>query len=135
MNNLFLLILAAGLPLAPVASAETATDFQSRYQAEVRQSDPNFEGSPQRGRQFFQRVGVKDWSCSACHTENPAAVGKHAVTAKPIDPLAPAANGQRFTRADKVEKWFKRNCNDVLGRSCSTQEKSDVLAYLIAVKP
>ena len=31
--------------------------------------------------------------------------------------LAPAFEPRRFTDAAKVEKWFGRNCNDVLGRA------------------
>lgn len=116
------------------AHAETPADFLQRYQAEARQTAPGFTASAQRGEQFFHRVGVKDWSCSSCHTENPAGTGKHASTGKAIDPLAPAANEKRFTQADKVEKWFKRNCNDIIGRACSAAEKGDVLAYLIGVK-
>ena len=34
----------------------------------------------------------------------------------------------------KVAKWFKRNCNDVLDRECTAQEKGDVLSYLLTVK-
>ncbi len=62
------------------------------------------------------------------------APGKHAKTGKLIKALAPAANADRFTDAAKVEKWFKRNCNDVLDRACTPQEKGDVLAYLLTVK-
>ena len=40
---------------------------------------------------------------------------------------------ERFTRPDKVEKWFRRNCNDVLGRACTASEKGDVLAYLMSL--
>ena len=54
----------------------------------------------------------------------------HAATGKTIQPLAPAANAQRFTDTAKVEKWFRRNCNDVVGRECSAQEKADILAWL-----
>ncbi len=129
------LSLAASLPLAPIAIAETPGEFLNRYEAEARQGEPTYAASPWRGEQFFRQVGVKDWSCSTCHTDNPAGPGRHATTAKAIDPLAPASNAARFTRAEKVEKWFKRNCNDVLGRACSPREKSDVLAYLITVKP
>jgi hypothetical protein len=57
------------------------------------------------------------------------------VTKKPIRPLAPAANAERFTNQDKIDKWFKRNCNDVVKRACTAQEKGDVLAYLMTVKP
>lgn len=134
MNCRILVILTCATLAAVPARAETAADFLQGYQAEARQSEPGFAASAQRGEQFFRRVGGKDWSCSSCHTENPAATGKHASTGKPIDPLAPSANERRFTRADKVEKWFRRNCNDVIGRPCSPAEKSDVLAYLMAAK-
>jgi hypothetical protein len=30
-----------------------------------------------------------------------------------------------------VEKWFKRNCNEVLGRDCSAQEKGDWLSFML----
>ena len=50
-----------------------------------------------------------------------------------MNTMAPAANPQRFTDAAKVEKWFRRNCKDVLGRACSAQEKGDVLAYLMSL--
>ena len=53
---------------------------------------------------------------------------------KVIKPLSPNANPARFTDEAKVDKWFKRNCNDVLGRECTTQEKADVLAWLMTVK-
>ncbi|NNM69338.1 MAG: DUF1924 domain-containing protein, partial [Gallionella sp.] len=72
-------------------------------------------------------------SCASCHTDNPAAQGKHAKTEKIIKPMAPAANPGRFTDAAKVAKWFKRNCNDVLERECSAQEKGDVMTYLMGV--
>lgn len=134
MNFRFPTILGwAALAMAS-AHAETPADFLNAYQAEARRAEPGFTASASRGEQFFRRVGNKEWSCSTCHTDNPAATGKHASTAKPIEPLAPAANDKRFTRADKVEKWFRRNCNDVVGRPCSAAEKSDVLAYLISVK-
>jgi hypothetical protein len=48
--------------------------------------------------------------------------------------MAPAANAERFTDTAKVEKWFKRNCNDVLDRACTPQEKGDVITYLLTVK-
>ena len=55
--------------------------------------------------------------------------------ALPIAPLAPAFNPERFSDPAKVEKWFRRNCNDVLSRECTAVEKADVLAYLNALKP
>ena len=65
----------------------------------------------------------------------PTQAGKHASTGKPIGPLAPAFNAERFTDAAKTEKWFRRNCNDVIGRECTAGEKADVLAWLLTLKP
>ena len=90
--------------------------------------------SAQRGELFFKSTHGNDWSCASCHTGNPLAAGKHVKTGKAIAPLAPAANPQRFTDAAAVEKWFRRNCNDVLGRACTAQEKSDVTQYLMSLK-
>jgi hypothetical protein len=73
-------------------------------------------------------------SCTACHTDNAKAVGQHVRTSKAIDPLAPVAHKDRFTDPEKVEKWFKRNCNDVLGRACSPQKKADFTAYMISLQ-
>jgi hypothetical protein len=61
-------------------------------------------------------------------------MGKHATTGKEIQPLAPVANAKRFSDAANVEKWFKRNCNDVLKRACTAQEKGDFMAYVLSVK-
>jgi hypothetical protein len=96
---------------------------------------PGFKGfSAARGETFFKTRQGGEWSCASCHTDNPAAQGKHAKTGKVIKPLAPAANAERFTDMAKVEKWFKRNCNDVLERVCTPQEKGDVLAYLLTIQ-
>jgi hypothetical protein len=123
------------LALALPAAAETPTDFLRRFEQEARKADPAFAGfSAERGRLFFQQPHGKDWSCASCHTDNPAGSGKHAKTAKVIAPLAPAANPERFTNAAKVEKWFRRNCNDVLGRACTAQEKGDALTWLTTMR-
>ena len=88
-----------------------------------------------RGQQFFDATHGKEWRCSTCHTKQPTAEGTHASTHKAITALAPAANPKRFTDSAKTEKWFRRNCNDVLGRECTAAEKADVLAWLISLKP
>ena len=87
-----------------------------------------------RGENFFKVKHGQDWSCVSCHTKNSAVKGRHAVTNKPIDALAPSSNAERFTSLKKTEKWFKRNCKDVLDRVCTEQEKGDVLAYLLTVR-
>lgn len=119
-----------------IAQAETPQDFLTRFENEAKAADTKFQGfTATRGEQFFKATHGNDWSCASCHTSNPAAVGKHASTNKAIDPLAPAANPERFTSTRKVDKWFKRNCNDVLNRECSALEKGDILTFLMMIKP
>jgi mono/diheme cytochrome c family protein len=116
------------------AWAEQPQDFLTGFAAQAKIENPAFSGfEAGRGEQFFKSRHDGDWSCSTCHTENPAAPGKHVVTKKDIEPLAPSANPARFTNAAKVEKWFKRNCKDVLKRECAAQEKGDVLTYLLSL--
>ncbi len=91
--------------------------------------------SASRGQQFFTSRHGGEWSCASCHGNTASQDGKHASTGKVIRPLAPAFNPQRFTDESKVEKWFKRNCKDVLSRECTAAEKADVLAWLITVRP
>lgn len=127
------LMIVAGLAAQP-ALAETPSQVLASIQSEAK-ATPGFQGfSAARGESFFKTTHGKESSCASCHTENPAAQGKHANTGKAILPLAPSANAERFSDPAKVGKWFKRNCNDVLGRVCTAQEKGDVLTYLLTVK-
>jgi len=89
---------------------------------------------PARGQQLFTTRHGKEWSCASCHGAVPTQDGKHASTGKVIAPLAPAFNPKSFTDPAKTEKWFRRNCNDVMGRVCSNAEKADVLAWLLTLK-
>ena len=120
------------IPLNAIAQTPQETLAGLRQQATETAGFQEF--SAVRGEQFFNNTHGNDWSCSTCHTKNPAASGKHAKTNKVIQPMAPAANAERFTDQAKVDKWFKRNCNDVLDRACTPQEKGDVLTYLLSLK-
>lgn len=91
-------------------------------------------GNAHRGQAFFGRTHGRDWSCASCHGQPPTRDGEHASTGKRIAPLAPVANPKAFTDAARVEKWFRRNCRDVLDRECTPAEKADVLAYLIQLR-
>jgi len=127
------LIATVGLAAQP-ALAETPSQILDSIQNAAK-ATPGFQGfSAARGETFFKTKQGGDLSCSSCHTDNPAAVGKHAKTGKVIEPLAPSANAARFTDVAKVNKWFKRNCNDVLSRACTPQEQGDFLTYLLTVK-
>ena len=132
------LLLPALLFAALPAFAATPGEIQQSYAAEAKQQNTAFkEFSAARGEQFYRAKGAKGAkgsSCATCHTDNPKAEGRHEKTGKAIAPLAPVANGERFTDPAKVEKWFKRNCQDVQGRACSAQEKGDFITYLRSVK-
>ena len=134
-HKLMIMLALAATGLAQPVFALTAADTLKQLEQSAKQTDPTFTGvSAQRGERLFKTTHGAEWSCASCHTANPAASGKHAKTGKVIAPLAPAANAERFTRPDKVEKWFRRNCNDVLNRACTASEQGDVLAYLMTIK-
>jgi mono/diheme cytochrome c family protein len=132
MKNILLLIM---LGAAAPALAATPQDILQSHAAEAKQEDASFkEFSASRGERFYHAKSAKGNSCATCHTDSPKAEGKHERTGKAIAPLAPIANRERLTDPAKVEKWFKRNCQDVLERACTRQEKGDFLAYLLSVK-
>ncbi len=87
-----------------------------------------------RGQKFFNATASNDLSCASCHGTSPAQPGKHASTGKSIAPLAPLVNPERFSDSAKVEKWFRRNCKDVMNRECTPLEKADVVAYVKEIK-
>jgi hypothetical protein len=125
------ILAAASVLSAAAAYAVTPDQLQAEYEATARKEATGFNGvSAVRGGEFFRSTHGNDWSCATCHTAKPMVLGRHARTGSVLQPLAPAANAERFTDPVKVEKWFKRNCGDVLGRACTAQEKGDVIAFL-----
>ena len=114
---------------APATPAATPADLQASYSAVAGAS-----ANPERGQQLFTSRHGGEWSCSSCHGAVPTQAGKHASTGKPIAPLAPAFNAERLVDTAKAEKWFRRNCNDVMGRECSPAEKADVISWLRTLK-
>jgi hypothetical protein len=121
--------LALALPLCAAANP-----VLEGYRAQAKTENAAFKDfSAAAGQKFYNTKGAT-LSCASCHTDSPLAAGKHASTSKDILPLAPAANPKRFTDAANVEKWFKRNCNDVFKRACTAQEKGDFMAYVLSVK-
>jgi hypothetical protein len=116
--------------LASTAIAATPAELLSGYAAQAATAP-----QPVHGQQFFTQLHGREWSCSSCHGTVPTQAGKHAATGKPIGALAPVFNPERFADPAKVEKWFRRNCNDVVGRECTAAEKADVLSWLMTLKP
>lgn len=131
--TLAILIRLAGATLMCVGAtatlAATPADLQAAYSAGA-----DTPANPDRGQQLFTSRHGRDWSCSSCHGAVPTQAGRHASTGKPIAPLAPAFNPERFADSAKTEKWFRRNCNDVMGRECSPAEKADVISWLRALR-
>lgn len=131
MNKMLLAFAALGVALPLVAAANP---IQDSYRAGAKQENAGFKDfSAARGQAFYS-AKTGDMACASCHGDSPKASGKHTKTGKDILPLAPSANAQRFADAAKVEKWFGRNCKDVLNRACTAQEKGDFIAYVLSVK-
>jgi hypothetical protein len=129
------ILLMATLPA--ITLAETPQQILQNHVTEAAGITPGFAASGQRGREFFAnkfKVSTKMPACSTCHTDNPTQPGKHAITGKTIKPLAPVSNAERLTDNTRVEKWFRRNCTEVVGRECSAAEKADFIQFLVEVR-
>jgi hypothetical protein len=111
--TLAVLIVASGALALPTASFAGAAAGAAGWIKEYPQTD----GSPPR-------------SCVTCHGRDLTKPGRHAVTNKVIEPLAPSVNPQRLTDQAKVEKWLLRNCRWTLGRECTPEEKADFVSYI-----
>ena len=134
------LLMATLIFLASVAAQAASPDEILRdYASQARKENTSFkEFSAANGRRFYgaavKHSSGKAMSCATCHSADPKGAGRHERTGKEIAALAPAANKERITDAANVEKWFRRNCRDVLERDCSLQEKGDFIAFLLSVK-
>lgn len=131
------LLIALSAALAATAHAGTREEIIARYGAEARAADGAFDSfSAARGEALHRTRhagGKPDTpSCTACHAENPRESGQTR-TGKRIEPMAVSVNTTRYTDPAKVEKWFRRNCTEVLGRECSAREKGDWLTYMMGI--
>ena len=133
MKKIFILMTMAGaLFLSSAASATPATnELFAKYKSEGAASF-NAEQGKKVWTKEVKPEGGETLSCTTCHGDDLSKEGKHHKTGKIIKPMAPSANAERFTDAKKIEKWFKRNCNDVWSRECTAQEKGDILKFLLS---
>ncbi|MDC7717934.1 DUF1924 domain-containing protein [Vogesella sp. DC21W] len=117
--------------------AEANPALLSHYQQQALQENPGFSGfSAARGKLLYSRqssASGKTMSCTSCHTADPRQPGKTPAF-RELAPLAPSVTPTRFTDLKKVEKWFRRNCDDVYQRSCTAQEKGDFVSWILSVK-
>ena len=136
MRHLFsVLVFLCLSSIAPTAFGNPARDaILATFAAEAKKVDLVFTGfSAQRGAALWNssHTGGKPEtpSCTTCHTKDATAVGMTRAF-KPIAPMAVSKTPDRFTDPEKVDKWFTRNCNSVLGRPCTPTEKGDIITYL-----
>ena len=111
-------------------------DYLNSLKQEVLKENPNFTGfDSKRGEEIFtsKHIGKKgkEISCTSCHTIDLSNSGENIFTGKTIEPLSPKANPKRFTDLAEIEKWIKRNFNDVYNREGTALEKGDVITYII----
>lgn len=133
MKNLITMATAAAIAAASASGLALAEPARDALLAQYRQQ-AGAELSAERGKAFFlarQQGGKPDTpSCTTCHSNDPLQPGKTRA-GKEIAPLALSKSADRYSDPDKVEKWFGRNCDSVLGRACTAQEKGDFLAFMI----
>lgn len=119
--------------LMPIGEAEAASPLLPALEAAAKKEDPAFTSfSAARGKTlYFEEHDTKSGktSCATCHTDDPRKAGRSPV-GKNIEPLAPAVNPQRFTDQAHMDKWFDRNCKQVMGRACTARERGDFLFFV-----
>ena len=134
----YVLFAALGVFSLPVhADVDGAKQFVKQYAALVKGVNPSYVLNAEAGRAFFIKrhaVKGKEVGCTDCHTDNPAAQGKHAKTGKPIASLSPVVNPKRFSDLKKTEETFDEHCIEILERNCTSQEKGNYIVYLLSVK-
>lgn len=127
----------AALAIPAAAAAGPREDLLARYAGAAKAADPAFGGfSAARGNTLYSKKfagGKPDTpACTTCHADDPRRPGR-TPAGKAIEPVAVSATPARYTDPAKVEKWFRRNCNEVLGRECTPLEKGDWLSYMLSL--
>jgi cytochrome b len=124
-----------GMPRRAHAASPVAAELLRDYEAQARRESGAFKGfSAAEGRRIYVTEHVQDGervSCSSCHTGDPRQRGR-TPAGKVVEPLAPSANPDRLADRRDVEKWFKRNCKQVIGRECTAEEKGHFVTYLLS---
>jgi hypothetical protein len=125
------LLLAAAL-CGNAAKADVVADLLKQYERQGASAFTPTRAETMWTQTFADAKTGEKRRCSTCHHDDLRRSGKHAVTGKVIEPLAPSANPKRLTDPEHIEKWFTRNCKWTLGRECTPQEKGDFLVMIKA---
>ena len=127
-------LLIAAVSAAALSAASPEVDA---YLQQL-QSEASLPFDAKHGETIFtaEHIGKKGAkiACTSCHGIDLAQNGKNVNTGKVIKPLSPKANPARLTSVKEVQKWLRRNFNDVYAREGTAQEKGDVLTYIMNVK-
>jgi hypothetical protein len=129
-------IIVLACTLAAATAGESPQSLLDFYANAAKASDHGFSGfSAERGEHLFRTkfsTGKLDTpSCTTCHTADPTKTGQTRA-GKDIEPMAASANPNRYSDQAKTEKWFGRNCNNVLGRECTATEKGDFITFMLS---
>jgi len=131
--------LLLGLPgraRAATAPSPVAAALLAEWQEAAKREQPSFSGFvADEGRKLYVKAFTatpETPSCQSCHTPDPRREGL-TPAGKVVDPLAPSVNKARFTDRKETEKWFKRNCKQVMGRECTAAEKGHFLTWLLGI--
>ena len=81
-------------------------------------------------REIYQGGKADTPSCTTCHSDSPEQSGKTRA-GKSIEPMALSQTPDRYSDFKKTEKRFRRNCQSVLGRECTSLEKGDFITFMI----
>lgn len=123
-------VIALFMALTGQVQAGTVDTLQQEYKAAGAGPFSAAKGQQMWTEKHRDVESGNEFSCQTCHGDDLKKSGKHEKTGKIIDPLAPSANKERLTDIKFINKWFLRNCKQVLGRECTPQEKGDFLEYL-----
>jgi len=136
LSTILFTCLLTALTGSTIAAAAPRDDTLGQYATAAKAASPAFSGfSAKRGETLHisKFTGGKPAtpSCTTCHGDSPRSAGR-TPAGKTIEPVAVSVSPARYTDPAKVEKWFRRNCTEVLGRECTPLEKGDWLTYVIS---
>ncbi|MCW9035408.1 MAG: DUF1924 domain-containing protein [Alphaproteobacteria bacterium] len=130
------MVVTVGVAPNAGTAAEIPEKIIANYFSSAKSSDASIDSfSADRGRKLFlsnPATGKPDTpSCTSCHSNSPMNQGQTRA-GKDIAPMALSKTPNRYVDIKKVEKWFRRNCKSVLGRTCTPLEKGDFLTFMIS---
>jgi hypothetical protein len=133
--NIPAILACVAIVLSSASQAGVREDQLAQYASAAKAANPAFAGfSVERGKTLHTQTftgGKPDTpACTSCHGKDTRGAGQTS-TGKAIEAMAVSVTPTRYNDPAKVEKWFKRNCTEVLGRVCTEQEKGDWLTFML----